>query len=320
MVSTGHDVIVVGSGVIGLTCAVTLAERGRRVAVWSREAAGGTTSAVAGGLWWPYRIEPEEAAGRWSVASLAELTALAGDPRETGVRFAEGTQAGLERADLGSWADALPELRPAASAELPTGYATGLRARVPLIDMPTHLRYLERRLVAAGGTVERRALTSLAEAGRAAPVVVNCSGLGARELVPDPEVYPVRGQVVVVENPGLSEWLVAADPVAEETVYVLPQPYGVVLGGTARAHVWETRPEPAAAEAILARCVRARPELAGLRVLAHRVGLRPARPRVRLEVTELPGGARCVHHYGHGGAGVTVAWGCAREAVALAGA
>ncbi len=132
---------------------------------------------------------------------------------------------------------------------MPAGYATGLRARVPLIDMPTHLRYLERRLVAAGGTVERRA-----------PVVVNCSGLGAPELVPD----------------------------------------------------------PATAEAIVARCTWVRPELAGARVVDHRMGLRPARPRVRLAVEELPGGTRCVHNYGHGGAGVTVVWGCAREAAALA--
>ncbi len=318
MVSMVRDVIVVGSGVIGLTCAVTLAEGGFGVSVWSRDPAAETTSAVAGGLWWPYRIEPAEAAGRWSVASLAELTALAADPGETGVRFADGTHAGLGRAGLGAWADEVPGLRPAVPAELPAGYATGLRAHVPLIDMPTHLRYLERRLVAAGGTVERRALASLTEAGRRAPVVVNCSGLGARELVPDPEVHPVQGQVVVVENPGLDEWLVAADPVAAETLYVLPQPYGVVLGGTARAHAWELRPDPATAEAIVARCTRARPELAGARVVDHRAGLRPARPRVRLAVEELPGGARCVHNYGHGGAGVTVAWGCAREAAALA--
>ncbi|NEB20988.1 FAD-dependent oxidoreductase, partial [Streptomyces coelicoflavus] len=52
--------------------------------------------------------------------------------------------------------------------------------------------------------------------------------------------------------------------------------------------------------------------------LAHRVGLRPARDAVRLERGTLPDGRRLVHNYGHGGAGVTVAWGCAQEAARLA--
>ncbi|WP_143663105.1 FAD-dependent oxidoreductase, partial [Streptomyces sp. wa1002] len=67
-------------------------------------------------------------------------------------------------------------------------------------------------------------------------------------------------------------------------------------------------------------CARVRPEIAGARVLGHRVGLRPARKAgVRIEAEALPGGGLLVHNYGHGGAGVTVAWGCARAAAALVG-
>jgi D-amino-acid oxidase len=98
----------------------------------------------------------------------------------------------------------------------------------------------------------------------------------------------------------------------------MPQPYGVVLGGTAQDDSWDREPDPAQAAAILERCARIRPALAGARVLGHRVGLRPARPQVRLEAVQLPSGGRLVHNYGHGGAGVTVAWGCAQEAALLA--
>jgi D-amino-acid oxidase len=50
------------------------------------------------------------------------------------------------------------------------------------------------------------------------------------------------------------------------------------------------------------------------------VGLRPGRSTVRLEEAEpLSSGARVVHNYGHGGAGVTLSWGCAREVVTLVG-
>ncbi|MGW3503816.1 FAD-dependent oxidoreductase, partial [Streptomyces globisporus] len=84
------DVIVVGGGVVGLTTAVTLAERGLRVRVWSRDPAGATTSAVAGALWWPYRIEPAERVGDWSLETLAVYEELAGAPEETGVRQVAG--------------------------------------------------------------------------------------------------------------------------------------------------------------------------------------------------------------------------------------
>ena len=52
------------------------------------------------------------------------------------------------------------------------------------------------------------------------------------------------------------------------------------------------------------------------RVITERVGLRPCRPEVRLEAETLPGGRVLWHNYGHGGAGVTLSWGCARELTA----
>ncbi|WP_201305009.1 FAD-dependent oxidoreductase [Streptomyces sp. GS7] len=323
VVDTAEDVgvCVVGGGVIGLTSAVVLAENGYRVRLLTRDAAGDTTSAVAGALCWPYLIQPYEDAVRWSLRSFEVLAGLAERPAETGARMVAGIMAEVA-ADpgpdgLAAWYDAVPGMRPARPDELPEGYGSGRRARTPLVDMPAHLRYLERRLAAAGGVVERRAVASLAEAGRGAGAVVNCSGLGARELVPDPQVYPVQGQLVIAENPGIDTWLATADSAAGETAYVLPQPFGVVLGGTAREDAWSREPDPAVAEAIVARCARFFPALARARVLAHRVGLRPARPAVRLAAERLPDGTRCVHNYGHGGAGVTVAWGCADEVLRL---
>ncbi|MEV4439918.1 FAD-dependent oxidoreductase [Streptomyces sp. NPDC049577] len=311
----GWDVIVVGAGVAGLTSAVVLAERGLRVGVWTGEPPVETTSAVAGALWWPYRVEPREAAGEWALRSLTVLAGLARRPEETGVRMVDGTHAGLALDGLAPWALRVPGLRAAGPEEIPAGYGTGVRARLPLVDMPAHLRHLQHRLGAAGGTVTFRTLSSLAQATAAAPVVVNCTGLGARDLVPDPLVHPVQGQLVVVENPGVREWFVEADGADEgraEILHVFPQPYGLVLGGTARPHVWDRTPSPATAQSIIARCSRVHPAVGEARVLAHRVGLRPARSVVRLEAE-----GSVVHNYGHGGAGVTVAWGCAERAAEL---
>ena len=47
-------------------------------------------------------------------------------------------------------------------------------------------------------------------------------------------------------------------------------------------------------------------------MVGHRVGLRPVRPSVRLEAE-----GRVIHCYGHGGAGVTLSWGCADEVTQL---
>ncbi len=305
---------MVGGGVVGLTTAVVLAERGRRVRLWTREPVGRTTSAVAGALWWPYRIEPVARARAWALSSLDVYEELAARPAESGVRMVEGVlgETGLD--EVAAWAASrLPGLRATTAAEYG---GAGLWARLPLIDMPAHLAWLRARLLAAGGAVETRAVAGLAEVD--APVVVNCTGLGARELVPDASVRPVRGQLVVVENPGIRTWTVSTDPVSGEMAYFFPQPGRLVLGGTAEEDAWSAEPDPAVAEAIVRRCAALRPEIAGARVLGHLVGLRPARDAVRLERASLPDGRLLVHNYGHGGAGVTVAWGCAREAASLA--
>ena len=147
-------------------------------------------------------------------------------------------------------------------------------------------------------------------------MIVNCSGVAARELVPDPAVTPVRGQVVVIANPGIEEFYIDHTPAPQEVVYLFPHESTVVLGGTVNPGDRDTAPRPAVAERILRDCATVDPRVLGARVLAHRVGLRPARPEVRLEAEPLGGGRVLWHNYGHGGGGVTLSWGCALEIAA----
>jgi D-amino-acid oxidase len=97
-------------------------------------------------------------------------------------------------------------------------------------------------------------------------------------------------------------------------------PHGdhVVLGGNADDGQWSLEPDLAIADEIVRRCARIEPRLSEARVLGYRVGLRPARATVRVESEPL-GSATCVHNYGHGGTGVGLAWGCAREVAAMLG-
>jgi D-amino-acid oxidase len=98
--------------------------------------------------------------------------------------------------------------------------------------------------------------------------------------------------------------------------YIVPREDTVVLGGTAEVGSTELRPNLAIAEGIRRRCAALVPAVADARVLEHRVGLRPGRSAVRLE-REDRGGNVVVHCYGHGGAGVTLSWGCAAEVARL---
>jgi D-amino-acid oxidase len=100
-------------------------------------------------------------------------------------------------------------------------------------------------------------------------------------------------------------------------VYVVPRGTDVVCGGTDQVSddpAADREPDPKTAEAILERCREVVPELADAPVLGHAVGFRPVRTAVRVERAD-----GVLHCYGHGGAGVTLSWGCADEVVRLAG-
>jgi len=302
------DVLVVGAGVIGLTVGVCLAEQGLRVLLCTRSAPSATTSAVASAMVGPSLVPADDPVGGRERVSIAEFTGLA---------EIEGTGVALRRGRLTSRqpGPSLPGLQPCAPRDLPDGFAAGFWSTLPLVDMPIYLRYLLRRLHAAGGRIEYREVHSLRELARRAPLLVNCTGLGARELVPDPTVRPVRGQHVIVDNPGLEEFFIEAPFGTAWTAY-WPYPGHVVLGGTAGDNDETLEPDPVLGEQIRQRCIDVEPRLRHARVRAHQVGLRPVRPAVRLELQQL-GAARCVHNYGHGGSGVTLSWGCARETAGL---
>jgi D-amino-acid oxidase len=313
---------VVGAGVIGLTTGICLAETGLRVLIRADRAPADTTSAVAGAIWGPHLVEESERATRWGRAALAVLREQAGDPA-TGVRIGGGLQAAREpegQEDPPAWAAGLDGLRPARPAELPAGFTGGWRYTAPLVHMPTYLGYLLARFESAGGRLEAATVTSLAAAGRdaRARAVVNCTGTVARALAADPSVTPVRGQAVVVANPGLTEFFIGLASGSAELVYLFPHGDVAILGGTTVAGDWSREPDPAVAARILRDCAAVEPRLRSPQVLAHRVGLRPARPAVRLGAGPgEPGGPLVLHNYGHGGAGVTLSWGCAADIAAL---
>ncbi|MGA8209682.1 MAG: FAD-dependent oxidoreductase [Nocardioidaceae bacterium] len=305
-------VIVVGAGVVGLTCAVRLLERGHRVDVVARDLPLETTSAVAAALWYPYRALPADRVTGWARRTYAALEALATE-ESTGVRMLPGTEVQRGRVSEPWWRAAVPSLSRADRVAPP--YAGGWTFVAPVAEMPVYLRWLVDRVERLGGTLTRLALGALPDHGG---VVVDAAGLGARRLAGDLTLTPVRGQVVHVDHVEVDRWWLEGSSAGAAPVYVVPRRRDVVVGGTDDEGAWDRRPDPDVARAILARAAVLVPALTEARVVGHRVGLRPARPAVRLE-EERRGRTRVIHCYGHGGAGVTLSWGCADEVADLVG-
>lgn len=313
------EIIVVGGGVSGLSCASELARAGRKVEVWAAAPPDQTTSAVAAAFWYPYRAEPIERVGPWAAVGYERFASIAADLRvgpEAGVIMREAIEVFAEPVPDPPWSRYVDMFRHALPDELPPGYAHGLVFEAPVIEMSRYLPWLVEQLRRFGVTITARRLDSLAPALAAAPLVVNTAGLGARELVGDPRVYAVRGQIVRRERQAV-ERVIIDEHNPEGISYIIPRAHDVVLGGVADEQVEDLRERPEQTAAIIERCTRLDPALAHTALLDVRVGLRPCRDAVRLE-SEALGEQLVIHNYGHGGSGVTLSWGCAEEVSARA--
>src|SRR6478609_6976489 len=147
-------VIVVGAGVVGLSCAVRLLEAGHRVDVIARDLPLETTSSVAAALWYPYLALPQDRVTAWSHTSYVEFTRLA-ELDGSGVAVLRGTELLREPTPDPWWVGAVPALDRVA----PVGpYADAWSFVAPVVDMPRYLAWLTDRVVEAGGTITRMAL------------------------------------------------------------------------------------------------------------------------------------------------------------------
>jgi len=337
------EILVLGAGVIGLTTALELQLRGHRVEIWSRDDPGATTSAVAAAMWYPFLAEPAHKVLEWSRTTFEVLEGQARDPA-TGVQMVRFVETFASADPEVPWASICPTLRRLSSAEvarlfacdLPTeseqgsrlGPRSALEMVLPVADTRLYLPWLVECLRAGGAVFRKHAVADLAEAlERSTRAVVNCTGLGARELCDDTTLVPIRGQVLVVPR---SAWSLAADveggsgwidDSGAHPVYAIPRGDEVVLGGTAQRGDANLEVDAADSARILAGLQRRVPGLGPEHLTRAKVGLRPYRPTIRLERDELRDGGheRCavlIHNYGHGGSGYTLSWGCAREVAA----
>jgi len=311
----GKDVAVLGAGVSALTTGICAARAGWSVTLYSPRMPLETTSAKAAASFEPHLVElgglPADALARaWAGFDAVERSA----GPSAGVRRQTHWDAASVPLTDEPFLDVVEDVRIAERPDVPGGYAFGRSFTTFFVDTPIYLPWLTAELARLGGSLVlvEQPLTAADVAALPADQVVNCTGLGARELVGDDRVRPIRGQIVVVDPIPDMDWSISADG-----FYLYPRRGDTVVGGTAELDVEEETTEPAVVDALLRAARRVVPRIGELRVHRTYAGLRPYRhDTVRVEAEELFG-KQVVHNYGHGGGGITMSWGTAELAVAL---
>ncbi|VEU23042.1 DEKNAAC104054 [Brettanomyces naardenensis] len=200
-----------------------------------------------------------------------------------------------------------------------------------VISTTYYLSFLWNECIKSGRfDLQRKTVQSLEEAfyvhqdGVRADLVINCSGLRARELVPDPAVHGVRGVTILVENNvNLKDVIVVETNEKEfpdEELYIMPRKEGgLVIGGCFQiGNEKETTVSDQQLMRILSRALEYLPDLnwTDFNIVRKQVGFRPYR-KGGLRIERDPKVKGVIHCYGHGGAGYQGSWGSAVKVVKL---
>ncbi|KZT28066.1 D-amino-acid oxidase [Neolentinus lepideus HHB14362 ss-1] len=359
---SNKQIVVLGAGVIGLTTAVKIQEqRGYQVTIiaetlpsdpksirYTSHWAGAHHVSLAGEDKLQARVDQETFGVMW------EMSALGGEAEGCFLRQKQVEYYCDKQADPHPLAH-MPDFRRLDENSLIPNTVAGIGFTTLTIDTPIYLNYLLSRFLARGGAIVRgsvqhisqvvdggaRVFTGSKSAGVPVDAVIVCAGIGARFLggVEDKDVYPIRGQTVLLRAP----WIRFGRTMSSKDglwTYIIPRRSGdVIVGGIKVPNDWYPTPRPETTQDILKRGLVLCPELAPQSIRDQReptvndllplvieegCGLRPGRKGgIRLEVewyAKTDGQAPkvpIVHNYGHGGAGFQASWGSASVALEL---
>ncbi|RAL00163.1 FAD-dependent oxidoreductase [Aspergillus ibericus CBS 121593] len=283
-----RHVVVIGAGVIGLSCAVQLARQGYQVTVVAREIPGDYdidyASPWAGSHFRPVpATKPEDRFEQELMReTYREMEDLADRHPETGIQFIPAIEY-FDTADpaycdeklvqengYASW----PGFRVLRSSELPAQYESiklGVTYTAWVLNSPVYLKWLKDEAVKYGVSFIRARLSAIEEAvfickerlsasGTDEVIaVINASGRGFN----DPKSFPSRGQFIAVSNP--CQRMISHHWADGSTTVIIPRPLGggTIIGGTKEPNNWSHSISDTATVSILSRAFTLCPELVG---------------------------------------------------------
>ncbi|MCY4070934.1 MAG: FAD-dependent oxidoreductase [Chloroflexi bacterium] len=302
---------VIGGGVSGLSSALNLQLAGFDVRILTRDLPQVTASSAAGAVWSGGGV-----AGRsrtWADDSLSHFLALA-TRADSGVGLRRMRQVFPQQVSDPWFKDRLPFFAKMPPEELPSGGQDGWIMDVPIVAPPRYLQNLQDQFLGAGGKLEAREVASLDALEGESRLLVNCTGAWAKYVTPDPEVFPIRGQTLLIDAPQIRSGYMRAS----DDTYLFPRDDGLLLGGIYQYGSWQAEADAEQTRDILERCSQIEPTVSDAAIIRTAVGIRPGREAVRLEVEKRSRERVVIHNYGHGSIGFTLSWGCALEVLALA--
>ena len=251
----GHQgpVAVIGCGVMGLSTARLVQEAGFPVTIYAATVPPDTTSNVAGGQFHPFavfhdgEVTPEFMTQFRSALdySWRRFQIMVGE--DYGIRWLPTyVEADSPEAKL---LETFPPIdRMLTQAEHPFPWSNALRYDTMYVETGRYLRQMIRDVEIGGGKIEVRKFQAPPDIARLPEgLVFNCTGLGSRDLFSDRDLRPARGQLAILEPQPEVRYALTGGP-----GYMFPRPDGIILGGTFELDQWDTNPEPATIQRIIA--------------------------------------------------------------------
>lgn len=311
-----QEILILGAGVSGLSTGILLLKKGYPVVIWAKDLPPNTTSNKAAAVWYPYLCFPKDKIIPWARATFEYIQKEIINNPKSGCIVRTVTEMFDKPQPDPWWKDALPgEVERPPKEELPEGYVDAYRIKSIVIDTSLYMDFLMEEFKRLGGRIIQKEIKDIQEAFVEYNLVINCTGLGSRELFNDNKIYPVRGQMIKIKPTGFNE-VVVDDDGPNNLCLTVPRVNDIMLGGTAQVNDWNTEIDPKDTEEILRKVKLIAPELKNIEIIGESVGLRPVRESIRLEIEKF-GDKKVVHNYGHGGSGFTIGWGCAQDVATL---
>ncbi|KAI0674533.1 D-amino-acid oxidase [Trametes maxima] len=292
--NTPKNIVVIGAGVVGLTTAVKIQEKGGyNVTVIAETFPTDPktikyTSLWAGGHHVSHACDDAKqmAIDKETFDVMWELSAPGGAAEHCFLRLPQTDYLLDGRDECLDW---MPDFKKLPQEALVPGAILGTSFTTVTFDTPKYLSYLFARFISRGGTVVRgtvQHITQVVEGGpsvfrtgKASPdpvdAVIVSPGVGARTLggVDDQDVYPVRGQVAIIRAPWITFGRTVSHAEKGIWTYVIPRRCGdVILGGTKEENDWYPAPRPETTTDILERCLALCPELVPAAIRSERPG------------------------------------------------